>query len=144
LNPAGIISDPAFSDASTDARKGFVMSVAGQKWLSKYKVPSTFSDNVPVIRYPEVLLNYAEALVRVGGVTNMPKAVSLLQAVRLRSSAGYIFAPASIATPDALIATILKEKQIEFFGEGFRVPDLQRLQQPLPGKVSPVAYCSAN
>ena len=137
LNPAGVISDPAFADASTDARKGFVMLVAGQKWLSKFKVASTFSDYVPVIRYPEVLLNYAEALVRAGGVTNMPKAISLLQAVRSRSNAGYVFAPASIATPDALTETILKEKRIEFFGEGFRVPDLQRLQLALPGKISP-------
>jgi starch-binding outer membrane protein, SusD/RagB family len=137
LNPAGIISDPAFGDISNDARKGFVMNIGGQKWLSKFKVGSTFSDNVPVIRYPEVLLNYAEALVRAGGVTNMPKAISLLQAVRSRSNAGYVFAPASIATPDALIETILKEKRIEFFGEGFRVPDLQRLQLALPGKISP-------
>lgn len=137
LNASGIISDPAFSDASSDARKGFILINAGQKWLSKFKVASTYSDNVPVIRYPEVLLNYAEALVRAGGVTNMPKAISLLQAVRTRSNAGYVFSPASIATPDALIETILKEKRIEFFGEGFRVPDLQRLQLPLPGKISP-------
>lgn len=137
LNPAGVIADPVFADASTDARKGFVMPLAGQKWLSKFKVVSTFSDYVPVIRYPEVLLNYAEALVRTGGATTLPKATSLLQAVRTRSSAGYVFAPASIATPDALIETILKEKRIEFFGEGFRVPDLQRLQLALPGKVSP-------
>ena len=137
LNPAGVISDPVFADASTDARKSFVSTVAGQKWLSKFKVPSTFSDYVPVIRYPEVLLNYAEALVRVGGVANMPKATSLLQAVRTRSSTGFVFPAASIATPTALIATILKEKRIEFFGEGFRVPDLQRLQLALPGKISP-------
>lgn len=136
LNPVGIVSDPAFASASTDARKGFVLTTAGQRWLSKFKVASTFSDFVPVIRYPEVLLNYAEALVRVGGVTNMPKAISLLQAVRTRSNPGFVFAPASIATPTALIETILKEKRIEFFGEGFRVPDLQRLQQPLPGKTS--------
>ncbi|PJJ85093.1 RagB/SusD family nutrient uptake outer membrane protein [Mucilaginibacter auburnensis] len=136
LNPVGIIADPAFATASKDARKGFVQTVAGQKWMSKFKVASTFSDNVPVIRYPEVLLNYAEALVRTGGVANMPKAISLLQAVRLRSDADYIFPAASIATPDALIETILKEKRIEFFGEGFRVPDLQRLLQPLPAKAS--------
>lgn len=137
LNASGIIADPAFADVSTDARKSFIIVFAGQKWLSKFKVASTFSDYVPVIRYPEVLLNYAEALVRAGGVTNMPKAISLLQAVRSRSSTGYVFAPAAIATPDALIETILKEKRIEFFGEGFRVPDLQRLQLALPGKISP-------
>ncbi len=137
LNPLGIVSDPVFADASADARKGLIMTTAGQKWLFKFKVASTFSDYVPVIRYPEVLLSYAEALVRNGGVTNMPKAIALLQAVRNRSNPGYVFDPASIATPDALIATILKEKRIEFFGEGFRVTDLQRLQLPLPGKASP-------
>jgi starch-binding outer membrane protein, SusD/RagB family len=137
LNPAGIISDPALSDVSQDGRRTFIMNLGGQKWLTKFKVAATFSDNVPVIRYPEILLSYAEALVRVGGVANMPKAISLLQAVRLRSNPGYVFPPASIATPDALLETILKEKRIEFFGEGYRVPDLQRLQLPLPGKISP-------
>lgn len=139
LNQAGTISDPVYGAASTDARKGFVFVNTGQKWLSKYKVASTYSDYIPVIRYPEVLLNYAEALARAGDVTSMAKAISLLSVVRNRSDASYVFPAASVATQSALIAAILQEKKIEFLGEGFRVPDLQRLQQTLPGKTSPSA-----
>ncbi|MFD2871713.1 RagB/SusD family nutrient uptake outer membrane protein [Mucilaginibacter ximonensis] len=136
LNAGGIISDPVYSSASTDARKGFVFTNTGQKWLSKYKVASTYSDYVPVIRYPEVLLNYAEALAQAGDPASITKAISLLSAVRTRSNAGYVFPPASIATQGALITTIQTERRIEFLGEGFRVPDLQRLQQTLPSKTA--------
>jgi hypothetical protein len=134
LNPAGTISDPVYGSASTDARKNFVFTNTGQKWLSKYKVASTYSDWVPVIRYAEVLLNFAEALARTGDAASMTKAAALLSAVRNRSDAAYVFPAASIATQPALIATILQEKKIEFLGEGFRVPDLQRLRLTLPAK----------
>ena len=136
LNASGIIADPVYATASTDARKGFVFTNTGQKWLSKYKVASTYSDYVPVIRYPEVLLNYAEALARAGDPVSMAKAVSLVSAVRTRSDPGYVFPSAGISTPDALIATIQTEKRIEFLGEGFRVPDLQRTLQTLPTKTA--------
>lgn len=135
LNASGTIADAVYSSAtSTDARKDLVFTNTGQKWLSKYKVASTYSDWVPVIRYAEVLLNFAEALARSGDVANMTKAVALLTAVRNRSDATYVFPAVSIATQSALIATILQEKKIEFLGEGFRVPDLQRLGLTLPAK----------
>jgi hypothetical protein len=143
LNPTGTIADPVFGTASTDKRKDFVFVNTGQKWLSKYKVASTFSDFIPVIRYPEVLLNYAEALARAGDAASLTKATALVTAVRQRSSAGFVFAPASVATQAALITTILQEKKIEFLGEGFRVPDLERLLQTLPGKSSSSASAPA-
>lgn len=143
LNTAGTISDPVYSAASTDARKGLVFTNTGQKWLSKYKVASTYSDYVPVIRYPEVLLNYAEALARAGDAISMAKAKLLLAAVRNRSDATYVFPVVSTATQSALIATILQEKKIEFLGEGFRVPDLQRLLQTLPAKTAPTGIAPA-
>lgn len=133
LNPAGTLADPAFSTTSTDARKGFILTQTGQRWLTKYKVASTYSDWVPVIRYAEVILNYAEAAARTG---DLATAVGLVTAVRKRSDASYTFPAASITLPADLINTILQEKKIEFLGEGFRVPDLQRLLQPLPSKAS--------
>ncbi|MEO6524348.1 MAG: RagB/SusD family nutrient uptake outer membrane protein [Mucilaginibacter sp.] len=134
LNASGTISDAVYGTASTDARKGFVFTNTGQKWLSKFKVSGTYSDYIPVIRYAEVMLNYAEALARVGDAASLTKAVALLAAVRNRSDATYVFPVASISTQSALIATILQEKKIEFLGEGFRVPDLQRLGLTLPAK----------
>ncbi len=135
LNAAGTIADPVYSSAtSTDARRNFAFVNTGQKWLNKFKVASTFSDWVPVVRYAEVLLNYAEASARVGDAASLTRAVALLAAVRNRSDATYVFPTASIATQPSLIATILQERKIELLGEGFRVPDLQRLGQTLPAK----------
>lgn len=135
LNPSGTISDPVYNSAtSADARKNFVFVNTGQKWLSKFKVASTFSDWVPVIRYAEVLLTYAEALARAGDAASLTRSAALLAAVRNRSDAAYVFPPASIGTQSALIATILQERKIELLGEGFRVPDLQRLDLPFPAK----------
>jgi hypothetical protein len=143
LNPAGTIADPVYSAASTDKRKDFVFVNTGQKWLSKYKVASTFSDYIPVIRYPEVLLNYAEALTRAGDAASLTKAAALVTAVRQRSNAGFVFAPADVATQGALLNTILQEKKIEFLGEGFRIPDLQRLLLTFPAKSSSSASAPA-
>ncbi len=135
LNASGTISDPVYSSAtSADARKNFVFVNTGQKWLSKFKVPATFSDWVPVIRYSEVLLNYAEALARNGDAQSLTSSTALLAAVRNRSDAAYVFPAASVGTQPALIATILQERKIELLGEGFRVPDLQRLGLALPAK----------
>jgi len=135
LNASGTISDPVYSSASsTDARKNFVFVNTGQKWLSKFKVPSTFSDWVPVIRYSEVLLTYAEALARTGDALSISRSTALLAAVRNRSDAAYVFPAASVSSQSALIATILQERKIELLGEGFRVPDLQRMGLTLPAK----------
>jgi starch-binding outer membrane protein, SusD/RagB family len=132
LNAAGTIADPVYSSTtSTDARRNFVFTNTGQKWLSKFKVASSFSDWVPVIRYAEVLLNDAEALARTGDLTT---ATALLTAVRTRSDAGYVFPSSSVDTQEALIATILQERKIELLGEGFRLPDLRRLELDLPAK----------
>ncbi|MGK6351409.1 RagB/SusD family nutrient uptake outer membrane protein [Parapedobacter sp. DT-150] len=135
LNPLGTLSDPTFSASSTDARKNLVLVNTGQKWLSKYKVPSTFSDWIPVIRYADVLLMQAEALARTSA-SDLSRSVALLNAVRQRSDSNYEFAPASTGSQEALINTILQERKIELLGEGARVPDLLRLQLPLPGKSS--------
>jgi hypothetical protein len=133
LNTAGIVSDPVFSSTSTDARNSLVITnTVGQRELNKFSHNSVpYDDYVPVIRYAEVLLNYAEAAAR----TNNPAtAVSLLNAVRQRSSPGYVFSPDSLVPNSTLIPTILNERRIELLGEGFRTPDLLRLVQPLPAK----------
>lgn len=133
LNTAAIVSDPVFAAGSTDARNNLVITnSAGQRLLNKFSHNSVpYSDYIPVIRYAEVLLNYAEAAANTGDNTT---AVNLLDAVRQRSSPGYVFDPAAIAPGSALLATILNERRIELLGEGFRTPDLLRRVQPLPAK----------
>jgi len=138
LNPSGTLSDPVYSSPiSTDARKRLIDDSGGHSWLNKFKVASTYSDWVPVIRYADVLLTYAEALARTGDAASLNTATALLAAVRQRSDTNYIFPSASIATQEALIATILQERKIELLGEGFRTQDLQRLGLTLPAKSGP-------
>ena len=132
FNTAGIIADNVFSATSTDARKGLVITNAtGQKLLNKFKKNGApFTDYVPVIRYAEILLNYAEAAAQ---SDNLPLARTLLSAVRNRSDAAYVFTT-GVSTKDELINTILNERRIELVGEGFRTPDLLRRVQALPAK----------
>lgn len=136
LNDAGIIADAGW--LATDARRtNFIIksgSGSGTRyWLSKYKSGGNFLDYVPVMRYAEVLLNLAEAKVR-STTTIDAQAVALLNAVRNRSDATTTFTVASFATPADLISAILKERRIEFLGEGQRNNDLMRLLQTIPAK----------
>lgn len=141
LNTAGIIADAGW--LATDKRRTFIYTAAsGKKYLAKYTSASPFTDYAPVIRYAEVLLNLAEAKVRSTNTIDA-QAVALLNAVRTRSDATTIFTVASFATPADLIAAILKERRIEFLGEGLRAPDLLRQLQPLPAKSNVAAIPSS-
>lgn len=131
LNPSGIIGNASWT--ATDARKTalvFTNATNGKKFVAKYKTGSPYTDYAPVIRYSEVLLNLAEALARTNTGVNA-KALALLNAVRQRSDAATILAPADQA---ALINAILLERRIEFLGEGLRNFDLMRLLQTIPAK----------
>jgi hypothetical protein len=132
LAAEGIVSNPVFSSVS-DARSGLIgTSAANQKVLKKFSVTTApFRDYVPVIRYAEILLNYAEAA---ANTNDLMQATALLKAVRNRSDANYVFPANDIGTKEALIVTIQKERDIEFLGEGFRLMDLQRKVQTLPAK----------
>ena len=129
LNASGIIANTGWT--ATDARRSFNATVSTRLYLNtKYSVASPFTDWAPVIRYPEVLLNLAEALARTNVGVDI-KALALLNAVRQRSDATTILAPLTQAD---LITAILTERRIEFLGEGLRNFDLMRLMQTIPAK----------
>ncbi|PRY51598.1 SusD-like starch-binding protein associating with outer membrane [Arcticibacter pallidicorallinus] len=128
MNPMGIFGDPTWR--STDARKTMFRTNTSGTYLTKYMHP-TFLDYVPVLRYSEVLLNYAEAAAKSG---NLAKGAELLTAVRQRSDAGYSFPASAISSGEALVNTILIERRIEFLGEGLRSNDLLRNLLPIPSK----------
>jgi len=132
LTTAGISSDPALN-SSSDARSSLISTnAAKQKVLRKFSITTApFRDYVPVIRYAELLLNYAEAA---ANANDLATAIALLKAVRNRSDASYVFPDSDINTKDALINTILTERRIELLGEGFKLMDLQRKLQTLPSK----------
>lgn len=130
LNPAGIIGDDSWK--ATDKRRSFVFTAPnGKRYLTKFPNGSP-ADYVPVIRWAEVLLNLSEALARTSAGVDA-RAVAILNAIRQRSDATTTFAP---ATKEELIAAILRERRIEFLGEGLRNNDLMRLLQTLPAKGS--------
>lgn len=129
VNPNGILGDPQW--AINDARRNFLRTVSGKQYFKKYAKPSPFLDYIPVIRYAEVLLNYAEAAAKTG---NLTLAQNLLRAVHQRSDQSYVFPASATSTQTALVETIWKERRIELLGEGFRGIDLLRNLQPLPAK----------
>lgn len=134
LNPAGIIADAGWT--AVDKRRSFISVSSGKPYLNlKYPTGSPYTDYAPVIRYSEVLLNLAEAKVRTTNTVDV-QAVALLNAVRNRSDATTTFTAANFATPTDLINAILKERRIEFLGEGIRNGDLLRLLQTIPAKGS--------
>lgn len=133
LNPKGIPADPTWT-ASDDRRKFLKVGPStGKLWLFKLKEASPYTDYVPVIRYAEVLLNLSEALTKSTNAVDA-KAVALLNAVRNRADKMTTFTTASFATPADLVGTILKERQIEFLGEGIRNADIMRLGLDIPAK----------
>ena len=112
----------------TDARRTGLTTVSTPAWhiLTKWSGASPFIDWVPVIRYAEVLLNVAEAEAEGGDLT---RSIALLQAVRSRSDADYTFS--GLTSGASVVQAILLERRIELLGEGFRIPDLQRRNDPI-------------
>ena len=138
LNPTQIFSNPQWA-ATGDTRRGFitrrVVSSQNRDYLNKYGTAAPYLRYMPVIRYAEVLLNYAEAAARVGGAANLALAEELLKAVHKRSDAAYVFPALDQA---GLISAILIERRIELLGEGFRSNDITRLMLPFPAKTGTV------
>jgi hypothetical protein len=118
---------------ATDVRKTSMINVGTKYYLSKYLDFTNASDYAPVIRYAEVLLTRAEAIVRQGDAVTQG-AVDLLNAVRTRSFPTGAYTLASFATPAAFYTAILQERNFEFLGEGIRLYDIMRLGLDIPTK----------
>lgn len=131
LNPSGIYGDVQWR--VTDERRSFLRLSSGRYYFQKYAKPSPFLDYIPVIRYAEVLLNYAEAAARTG---NIDLSAALLKAVHTRSDPAYVFEEDILGNEKSLVEAIWKERRIELIGEGFRSNDLLRTLQTIPAKGS--------
>jgi hypothetical protein len=129
LNLTGIFGSASWNAA--DARRvAFVTVWSSRNYLIKFPTGPIQTDFVPVARYAEVLLNYAEAEANVNGVTAL--AVNLLNAVRVRSYPAGAYTLASFADATALKNAIMIERNIELLGEGFRNIDIMRTVVPIP------------
>ena len=134
LNPNGILGDADWK--ATDARRSLIIQSGGKDWLAKYTNPGPFLDWTPIMRYSEVLLSLSEAITRNTNTVDT-RAVALLNAVRNRSDASTTYTVADFATSTDLINAILKERNIEFLGEGIRSHDIHRLGMAYPSKAIP-------
>ncbi|SDL42546.1 RagB/SusD family nutrient uptake outer membrane protein [Pedobacter antarcticus] len=133
LNPNGIVADPDWSAA--DARRSFLKIGPSTKktWLFKYSQAAPYLDYAPVIRYAEVLLNLSEALTKSTSSVDS-RAVALLNAVRNRSDKSKTYTISNFGSATELTKAIIKERQIEFLGEGIRNSDIMRLGLDIPAK----------
>ena len=130
---AGIVADSVAFAVADDRRQFVFIHTNGKPYLNKYPAGPQSTDYAPILRYAEVLLTAAEAEARTAGVNQ--RAVDLLNAVRTRSK-GTAYAIADFADADALVNVILKERRIEFIGEGLRNFDIMRLNQPFAAKAT--------
>lgn len=129
MNRLGLVADTVNWRNGDDRRAFIFLNASNNKiYWNKFPTGPQHLDFVPVIRYAEVLLSLAESLARTGNTT---RSLEILNAVRTRAR-GIAFA--AFPTQNDLIEAILKEREIEFLGEGFRSPDLLRLLRPLPAK----------
>jgi hypothetical protein len=116
---------------ANDKRRSLLLYNEGNDYwyCDKYQKVTTREEYAPIIRYAEVLLNYAEAEVRRDG-GNQTLSLELLNAVRNRAlgnPAMETYAAASFSDKKAFMDAILWERRIEFFGEGRRWEDIHRL-----------------
>ena len=122
---------------SDDARKKLFATAKVNNvdvyFVGKYTNFTVQADYAPVIRYAEVLLNYAEALVKSGNAVTQ-QAVDLLNAVRTRSYPAGAYKLADFANVAAFQTAIMDERSMEFLGEGIRNMDLLRTMSTIPGK----------
>ena len=102
-----------------------------QKWCSERSVPDTKeSEDYPVIRYAEVLLNYAEAVYELNSAISDADLNKSINLVRLRVNLDNAMPPLS----NAFVATngldfrteIRRERAVELFNEDFRLSDIRR------------------
>jgi hypothetical protein len=104
-------------------------NTAGIYFTTKYaNAVATMSGYAPIIRYAEVLLTYAEAIIRDGGT--VAEALPYLNAVRNRSlqdAAADAYTASKFADNKEFMRALLNERRIEFLGEGRRWEDIHRL-----------------
>jgi len=113
-----------------DSRQGLVEAWNGTKtgyYLKKFMDPTSagqFFRNTTTwveFRYAEILLNYAEACIEIGGA-DLQNGINALNLVRNRAGL-----PDRVTTDPATARTYIRqERAIEFFGEGHRYYDLRK------------------
>ena len=104
----------------TDVRKDlYTKDSTVIRMTGKYPTP-LYTDNIKVIRYAEMILNYAEALARTGS----PDALAVLNLIPANRGAALY--------TEATLDNVLLERRKELAMEGHRFFDLMRTGQGIP------------
>lgn len=114
---------------ATDLRRTQLTRDNGRAVFSnKYRNVTTQDDWNQIIRYAEVILNVAEAQLRIAN-PDMAAALGLLNQVRNRAvtDAALQYDGTTFATAKDMLQAVLNERRIEFLGEGRRWADVHRL-----------------
>lgn len=125
----------------------FASSITGYQYVKYIQAPAFDQANcvndMPIFRYAEVLLNYAEAKAELGTLTQSDIDASI-RLIRNRVSMPNLSVSAANATPDAFLADqyqnvtgankgvileIRRERRVELIREGFRWDDLIRWKE---------------
>lgn len=131
-------ADMVQQDGATSPGRGAMFS-------KKYADATARTDNAPIIRYAEVLLNAAEAIARTTTGVDA-RALQLLNAVRNRAvpaGAGR-YTGASFTSSQELVRAILNERRIEFLAEGMRWMDIHRLSKDAAFSVGGIPAKASN
>lgn len=128
-----------------DNATSLVASVFGNTGYSTYKwaterqvADASEGYDYPVIRYAEVLLNYAEAVYELNGKITDTQLDESLNLVRKRSNPNMKPLSNSLVEANGLdmLEEIRAERTVELFNEGFRIDDLKRwktAEKEMPG-----------
>ena len=108
---------------------GTTFSGIPENFTLKYDDGPTNSSDPALIRFSEMLLNRAEALVEIS-FGNAADAISLINPLRIRAGIP-TWSPADFATQDDLLEAIENERRLELAFEGHRRMDLLRRGKPL-------------
>ena len=128
--------------ATSHANSGYL----NQKWGSERNVADYYeSYDYPVIRYAEVLLNFAEALYEYNdAITDADLNISLNK-VRQRSNPNMTLLSNDLVSSNGLSMReeIRRERTVELYLEGFRIDDLKRwktAETEMPQNLTGVVY----
>jgi hypothetical protein len=125
LGDAADIASAAYTSFQPTYNSGY----HNQKWATERSVPSRSEGyDFPIIRYAEVLLNYAEAMYEKDGSISDADLDISLNLVRQRvNTAMPKLSNAFVATNALNMRTeIRRERTVELYNEGFRIDDLKR------------------
>jgi hypothetical protein len=110
----------------------------GESNTFKYEEDVNDSDNIPILRLPEMILTRAEGLAESQGVNQ--ESIDLLNQIRRRAfvieggdDALVDYVVADFTSAEDLIDAILLERRVELAFEGHRTTDLQRRKMDIRG-----------